>query len=301
MTPAVLNPGVLYAALAFTVWGLYPLYFRLLATVSAHEVVLQRSVWSFAVIVLMLMVMRRWAWLKTLAQTPRQLWTYGASALFISANWLVYVYAVNSGHVLEASLGYFINPLFSVALGVMVLRERLRTVQWVAVAIATAGVLWLTWAAGKPPWLALAMAALFAAYGLVRKTARLGALEGLAVETALMAIVATPLLVWLTVSQGGALSRGDIPLTAWLIASGPLTVVPLLLFTAAARRLPLASVGLLQYISPSLQFVLGVWVFGEAFDTTRLVGFVLIWLALLIYSADVLRFTLPRPAPEPLH
>jgi chloramphenicol-sensitive protein RarD len=300
MAAPLLNPGVLYAALAFSVWGLYPLYFRLLATVSAFEVVLQRSVWAFVVIVVMLAVMRRWAWLKEIAQSPRQLWTYVASAVFISANWLVYVYAVNSGHVLEASLGYFINPLFNVALGVLVLRERLRPAQWVAVAVATVGVLWLTWAAGKPPWLALSMAALFAAYGLVRKTARLGAVEGLAVETALMAVVATPLLVWLTASHDGALSRGDTHLTLLLIASGPLTVVPLLLFTAGARRLPLASVGLLQYISPSLQFALGVWVFGEAFDATRLAGFALIWLALVIYSADVLGLSLPRRAPAPL-
>ena len=297
MTTAGPHSGVVYATFAFVMWGLYPLYFRIVASVPPHEIVLQRLVWAFFFIIALLTVLRRWAWLAQLAAAPRQLWTFAASALFISTNWLVYVSAVNSGRVLEASLGYFINPLFNVALGVLVLGERLRRAQWLAVALAVFGVLWLTWAAGRPPWIALLLAASFAAYGLVRKTAKLGALEGLSVETFLLALVALPLLAWWTFAHQGALLRGDVSLVWWLALSGPLTVVPLLLFTAGARRLPLATVGVLQYISPTLQFVLGLWVFGEAFDSTRLVGFVLIWAALALYTADALGFRFARAAP----
>ncbi len=286
--PATMNPGAVYAAFAFVTWGLYPLYFRLLASVSAFELVLQRALWSLIVITLVLAWLQRWSWIVTLRREPRQLWRYAASALLIAGNWLLYVWAVVQGHVLEASLGYFINPLFNVALGVLVLRERLRPAQWLAVALAALGVAWLTFAAGRLPWVALSLAAMFSLYGLVRKTARLGALEGLSVETALLAIVALPALAWWTLHHDGALLRGDTTLVAWLALSGPLTVLPLLLFTAAARRLTLATLGVLQYISPTLQFVLGVWIFGEAFDHTRLVGFMLIWAALLVYSADAL-------------
>lgn len=284
-----MNSGVLYAALAFVMWGLYPLYFRVVASVPAHEIVLQRSVWSFVFIVALLAVLRRWSWLAEIARAPRQLWTFAASALLISSNWLLYIVAVNGGHVLEASLGYFINPLLNVALGVLVLREKLRRAQWAAVALAVLGVVWLTVAAGRLPWIALALAGLFAAYGLVRKTAQLGALEGLSLETFLLALFGLPLLLWWTFAHQGAMLRGDMSLALWLAASGPLTVLPLLFFTAAARRLPLATLGVLQYIAPSMQFALGVWVFGETFDAPRLMGFLLIWAALLVYTVDAWR------------
>lgn len=293
-----MNRGVIYALLAFSMWGLYPLYFVQLKSVAPLEVVLQRALWSLVFIVAVLAWMRHWRWLQPLQREPRQLGVYALSALLIGSNWLVYVWAVAHGQVLQASLGYFINPILNVALGVLVLRERLRRAQWVAVALACAGVLWLTAAAGAVPWLALSMALLFALYGLVRKTARLGALEGLSIETFLMALPALPLLAWWTASHDGALARGDAGLVAWLVLAGPLTVLPLLAFTGAARRLPLATLGVLQYLSPTLQFVLGVWVFGEAFDTTRLAGFALIWAALAIYSADAIALT-RRPAPVP--
>jgi len=199
------------------------------------------------------------------------------------------VFAVMSGQVLEASLGYFINPLVSVLLGVLVLRERLRPVQWVAVALAAAGVAWLTLQTGRLPWMALMLACSFAVYGLIRKTARLGALEGLTLETLLLAPLVLPALAWITLAQGGAMARGDWALDGWLLLSGPLTALPLLFFGAAARRLPLATVGLVQYLSPTLQFVLGVWVFHEPLLPARLLGFVLIWAGLALYSADALR------------
>jgi chloramphenicol-sensitive protein RarD len=292
-----MNPGVVYAVLAFVMWGLYPLYFRLLASLPPLEVVLHRSVWSLLFVLALLAWLKRWDWLRPLLRQPRQLAIYAASALLIAANWLVYVHAMQTQQVLQASLGYFINPLVSVALGVLVLHERLRPLQWLAVGLASLGVAWLTWRMGGLPWIALALASLFGLYGLVRKTSRLGALEGLAAETMLLAPLAAPWLLWLTLGHTEAMLQGQPMLWFWLLLSGPLTALPLLFFTLAARRLPLASVGVLQYISPSLQFVLGVWVFGEGFDAMRLVGFALIWSALVFYSADALGLRMPKLAP----
>jgi chloramphenicol-sensitive protein RarD len=201
----------------------------------------------------------------------------------------VYIYAVVSGHVLDASLGYFINPLVNVLLGVLVLKERLRPVQWAAVGLAAAGVAWLTVDAGRLPWVALVLACSFAVYGLIRKTATLGALEGLTLETLMLAPLVLPALLWVSLASGGALARGDWALNGWLLLLGPLTALPLLLFGAAARRLSLATVGLVQYLSPSIQFLLGVWVFNEPMQMRRLAGFALIWAGLALYSADALR------------
>jgi chloramphenicol-sensitive protein RarD len=211
-----------------------------------------------------------------------------ASGLLLALNWLLYVYAVQSAQVVEASLGYFINPLLSVCLGVVVLRERLKPVQWVAVGFAAAGVLWLTWHTGRLPWLGLALATTFAVYGLMRKTSTLGPLEGLTLETLLIAPVVLPWLVWLTATGSGSLPTASPMLMFWLVLAGPLTAVPLMLFAAAARRLKLATVGLFQYLSPSLQLAIGVIVFGEPFDGQRLAGFVLIWTGLAAYTAHAL-------------
>jgi chloramphenicol-sensitive protein RarD len=284
MNPA--RTGVVYACLAFVMWGLFPLYFRQVASVPALEVVLHRSVWSLAFVIVLLALRRQWQWITDLRRQPRLFAMLGFSALLIAANWLVYVHAIQTRQVVEASLGYFVNPLFNAALGVLVLHERLRRAQWGALALAAVGVLWLTWVGGRPPWIALALAGLFAVYGLVRKTSSVGTLEGLAVETTLIAPIALPALGWWTLAHDGAMARGDAALSAWLLLSGPLTALPLLWFTAGARRLRLVTVGLLQYISPTLQFALGLTVFGEPFDTRRLAGFVLIWVALALYSAD---------------
>lgn len=283
---AAMNPGIVYAALAFVMWGLFPLYFQRIAAVPPFEVVLHRSVWSLLFVLLLLALLRRFAWLRGVAVQPRRLATFALSALLLSGNWLLYVYAVQSNQVVEASLGYFINPIVNVLLGVLVLKERLERVQWAAVALATAGVLWLAVLAGRPPWIALALAGSFGLYGLMRKTAPLGALEGLALETLLLAPLVLPLLAWWSFSGRGAMGQGDWALDAWLLAAGPLTALPLLLFAAGARRLPLATVGLLQYIGPTIQLGLGVWVFHEPFDRARLLGFALIWAALLLYWLD---------------
>jgi len=283
------NPGVLYAALAFVAWGLFPLYFHLLAAVAPMEVVLHRAVWCLVFLAGVLAVRRQWAWLATALRQPRVLLWTGASALVLAVNWLLYIVALQNGRVVEASLGYFINPLVNVLLGVLVLRERLAPVQRAAVALAACGVAWLTWQAGQLPWYALSLAFTFALYGLLRKTSPLGPLEGLALETLLVAPLALPWLAWWTVSAGGVLLRGDAALTFWVLLAGPLTALPLMLFAAAARRLRLATVGLMQYISPTLQLACGVFFFREPFDADKLVGFAFIWAALALYSVHALR------------
>ncbi len=297
---AFMRTGLVYAALAFSTWGLFPLYFHLIAGVSPLEVVLHRSAWSLLFVLGVLAWQRRWAWLGQTLRQPRRLALFTASALLLSCNWMVYVLAVQTGHVVEASLGYFINPLVNVLLGVVALRERLRRVQWVAVALAAAGVLWLTWQAGRPPWIALALAFSFGLYGLIRKTAPLGALEGLALENLLLAPLVLPALAWWTYMHGGVLLHGPASQIGWLMLGGPLTALPLLWFAGAARRLPLATLGLVQYLSPSLQLLLGVAVFGEAFDSHRLVGFALIWSALLLVSAEAFGLRPQRLAARPL-
>ena len=281
-----MNPGIAYATLAFVMWGLFPLYFRQIAAVPPLEVVLHRSVWSLLFVIVLLALLRRFGWMRELAAQPSRLGQFALSALLLSANWLLYVHAIGSAQVVEASLGYFINPIVSVLLGVLVLHERLNKMQWASVALAAAGVLWLTLLNGRLPWIALALAVSFAIYGLIRKTASLGPLEGLALETMLLAPVALPALAWWSFSGRGAIAQGDLALDAWLVIGGPLTALPLLLFAAGARRLPLATVGLLQYLSPTIQLALGVWVFHEPFDRVRLLGFGFIWAGLALYSVD---------------
>ncbi|WP_372524816.1 EamA family transporter RarD [Piscinibacter sp.] len=295
-----MNPGLLYAALAFTLWGLFPLYFRLVASVPALEIVLHRSVWSLVFVLLVLTGLRRWAWLGHTLRQPKRLALFAVSALLLSGNWLVYVWAVNNHHVVDSSLGYFINPLVNVLLGYVVLHERLRRAQWAAVGLAALGVLWLTWQAGQLPWIALVLAGSFGLYGLMRKTAALGALEGLALETLLLAPLALPLLGLWTLQGASALNRGDPSLVAMLLLAGPLTAVPLLLFAAGARRITMATLGLTQYIAPTIQFALGVWLFREPFDSARLVGFVFIWTALLLYSAEGWHHNARRAEPVPV-
>ncbi|MBB4845493.1 chloramphenicol-sensitive protein RarD [Paucibacter oligotrophus] len=278
--------GAVYAALAYLAWGLFPLYFKQIAQVPALEVILHRTLWSMVFVMAVLLVLRRWAWLGEVLRQPRLLARFGLSALLLSCNWLVYVWAVQQGQVLDASLGYFINPLVNVALGYLVLKERPRRLQWLAVGLAAVGVLWLALQTGHIPWVALVLALSFGFYGLMRKMASLGALEGLALETLLLAPLAAVALGLMSWQGRGALAQGEPGTIAWLLFAGPLTAIPLLLFAAGARRIQMTTLGLLQYISPSLQFMLGVWLYHEPMSGSRLAGFAFIWAALAVYSLD---------------
>jgi len=281
-----MNSGVLFAALAYMAWGLLPIFFKQLSHVSAFEVVAHRMVWALLFLLCVLLLLKRWAWLRDLTRQPKVLAAFSVSALLLSVNWSVYVWAVQNAHVIDASLGYFILPLVNVALGYVFLKERPRRVQWLALAVAAAGVLWLTLQAGRLPWIALLLAATFGIYGLLRKLAPLGALEGLTLETLLLSPFAAGLLAWWAWHGQGALVQADASTMAWLLLAGPLTAIPLLLFAAGARRIPMATLGILQYISPSLQLLVGVWLYGEVLAPVRAIGFCLIWVALVVYSVD---------------
>ena len=281
-----MRTGIFSAALAFLCWGLFPLYFHAIDEVPPLQILAHRMLWSLAFLLVVLALRRQWAWLSQVRQ-PRVFGSFVASAFLLSANWLLYIWAVNNGHVIEASLGYFINPLVNIMFGYLLLKERLRRVQWIAIAIAALGVAWLTWQSGSVPWIALCLAASFGAYGLLRKTAALGALEGLSFETMVLFPIAAIYVGWLTLHGENAFLNTPSDATRWLlVAAGPITAVPLLLFASGARQIPLSILGLLQYLAPTIQFLLGVWLFKEAFTADRLVGFVLIWTALVLFAGE---------------
>ena len=278
--------GIACATSAYVCWGLFPLYFRQLTGIAAEQVLAHRVVWSLVFLLAVLAVRRQWSWLGPALRQPRVLGAFIASALLLSVNWWVYIWAVSNGHVVDASLGYFITPMVSVLLGYGVLHERPRPAQWLALSLAGAGVLWLTWQAGQLPWIALTLAASFGSYGLLRKIAVLGPLEGLTLETLLLILPAALALAWWSQSGVSAFPAPELATNLWLLGVGPVTAVPLLLFAAGARLIPLTLLGLLQYLAPTIQFAIGVWLFREPFSVARGVGFGLIWLALLLYSLE---------------
>ncbi|MDK2124554.1 EamA family transporter RarD [Parachitinimonas caeni] len=284
-----MNNGILFAALAYFCWGLLPLYLKMLQTVPAMEILLHRMVWSLVFLCAILAWRRQWSWLPAALRQPRVLLGFTASAAVLALNWFVYIWAVNAGKLVDASLGYFINPLVNVMLGFLVLKERLRPAQWFAVAVAAGGVTWLTFAAGSLPWIALVLACSFGSYGLLRKTAALGALEGLSFETLLLFPFAGGYLIYLMLTQQSGFVSGTTHTQLLLMLAGPITAIPLLLFAAGARRIPLSLLGFLQYIGPSLQLLLGVFVYNEPFSQAKMVGFALIWSALALFSIDSYR------------
>jgi chloramphenicol-sensitive protein RarD len=251
-------------------------------------------VWSLVFLAGVLSWRKQWSWLSDLVRQPKLVAGFALSALLLSTNWLIYIWSVNNNHIIDASLGYFMTPLVNVFLGYVFLKERLRAFQWLAVACAGLAVAWLTWLNGHPPWIGLSLATSFGMYGLLRKTASLGALEGLSLETLLLFPFAFAYLMYLALNDQSAFLHASQH-TQWLVlAAGPITAIPLLLFAAGARLIPLATLGLLQYISPSLQLMLGVWLFNEQFTHERLMGFIGIWIGLLIYSLDGLRANFAR-------
>ncbi|RBY77906.1 EamA family transporter RarD [Blastococcus sp. TF02-09] len=279
--------GILSGLAAYTMWGLFPLYFPLLEPAGGVEIVAHRIVWSLLFVALLLTVVRRWGLVRAAVADRRTVLVLAGASVLIAANWLIFVYGVNSGHVVETSLGYFINPLVSVLLGVVVFGERLRRLQWVAVGIAAVAVAVLTVDYGRPPWIALGLAASFGLYGLMKKVVRVEAAPGLFLETAVMTLPAIALLGFLHADGAGTFAGAGHALL--LASSGIATAVPLLLFAAAARRIPLSTVGLLQYLTPLMQLSVGVFVYDEAMPPARLAGFAVVWVALAVFTADSLR------------
>lgn len=279
--------GLWAGVASFVVWGLMPLYWHLLRAVPSLQIVVHRVVWSTLLVAGWLFWKHGRHWLRVALARPRAAWMLALSGAFIAFNWSLYIWAVNAGHVIETSLGYFINPLLNVVLGVLLLHERLNRVQWVSVAIAAAGVLWLTFNYGSFPWIALTLAASFGVYGLIRKLAAADAIAGLGVESLYLFLPALALLLWGEGHGLGGFAGGwGLGLDALLVLGGALTAIPLIGYAYAVRRIPFSIVGLLQYIAPTLQLLCGVFFFGEAFDRDRAVGFVLIWIALAIFIVD---------------
>ena len=284
---AIDRRGLLAAATAFTIWGVFPAYWHLLKAVPSMQIMAHRVVWSAVLVVGWLLWRQGWDWWRTIAARPRMLAALALSGAVIAFNWGLYIWAVNAGHVVETSLGYFINPLVTVALGVVVLRERLRRPQWIAVACAAAGVAWLTWSAGSPPWIALGLAGSFALYGLVRRLVPVDAVAGLGVESLFMFLPALAYVLWAEAGHGGGFIGGwSLGTQLLLVFSGVVSAVPLIGFAYGVRRIPLSMVGLLQYIAPTLQLLLGVWFFREPFGTVQALGFGAIWLGLAIYASE---------------
>lgn len=283
-----MNWGVAYALGAYMLWGLFPLYFKALIRVPPLQILAHRMVWSLVLLLLVLLANRRFAWLRALRERPRVIARFAASAFLLAYNWGMYIWAINNGHVVDASLGYYVNPLMSVVVGALVLAERLRPAQWLAVAVAAAGVTWLTVQIGHLPWISLTLALSFALYGLLRKTAPLGSLEGLALETAVLFPVALAFLGWEGSRGADAFMHGGWGLRLMLMAAGPVTAIPLLLFASAARRIPLSLLGILQYSMPTVVLALGIWLYHEPFHRDRALGFGLVWAGVAVYLSDAL-------------
>ena len=291
--------GTLAGVAAYTLWGLFPLVFHQLRSVGAVEVLMHRVIWSFVVVMVLLRLRGDRRWYEEVRQRPNGLSRLTAAGLLIATNWLVYIWAVNHDHVLEAALGYYINPLITVALGVVVLGEQLRRMQLVALGFAATAVLVLTVAFGRVPWIALVLACTFAAYGYLKKAVSVRATAALAVETAVLLPAALVGMAVLLARGGTAIGQGSGGRDALLVSLGVVTAVPLLLFGTAASRIPLSLLGLLQYLTPTMQLIFGVAVFHEDLPPERLVGFVLVWIALILLGVDAVRHARRTPLPLP--
>jgi chloramphenicol-sensitive protein RarD len=283
-----MSKGTLTAAAAYILWGFFPIYWKLLQNVTALEILAHRMTWSLVFLLAILAYKNHWSWIRPALKNRKILLTFLTTAVLLSVNWGIYIWGVNAGFIIETSLGYFINPLVNVLLGVLFLKEKLRPGQLLAVLIALAGVLYLTFSYGTLPWIALTLAFSFGFYGLLRKTAALGSLEGLSLETGLLFLPALAFLIFLQFNGTAAFARTDLRTTLLLAFAGVATAVPLLLFAAGARQITLITLGILQYTAPTIQFLIGVLLYKEPFDTQRLLGFALVWLALLIYTGESL-------------
>ena len=280
-----MDSGIWYALGAYVLWGLFPIYWKWLHHVPALQVIGHRIGWSFILLIIVIFATKQWTNFRS-TLTRRMLGIYMIAGLLLSANWLIYVWGVNSEHVVETSLGYFINPLFSVLLGLIFLKERLRPLQWLPIGLAALGVIYLTWTYGSLPWIALSLTFTFGFYGLVKKLSPLGSLFGLTLETGLVFIPALGFLIFVQATGDGAFGHTGLVSDLLLVGAGAVTTIPLLMFASAARRIPLTMVGIMQYIAPTLQFLLGVLIYKEPFSTTSLIGFSLVWMALIIFWVE---------------
>ena len=281
-----MNKGIWNGLGAYVLWGFFPIYWKLLHNVPALQVIGHRIAWSFVLLMAVILLTRQWQDFRSASLVPKTIAIYSFAGILLSVNWLIYVWGVNAGFIVETSLGYFINPLISVLLGVVFLRERLRTLQWIPILLVAAGVLYLTLSYGRLPWIALSLAFSFGIYGLVKKLAPLGSLYGLTLETALVFPIALIYLMFAGFTGTGSFLREGALTDLFLIGTGAVTSIPLLMFASAARQIPLTMIGILQYIAPTLQFLIGVFLYREPFDQSRLIGFSLVWLALIIFWVE---------------
>jgi chloramphenicol-sensitive protein RarD len=279
-----MKKGILYGIGAYVLWGFFPIYWKFLHQVSALQVIGHRIGWSFILLVAFILLTKQWQDFRSTALNSwKTLGIYLIAGVLLTINWLVYVWGVNAGFIVETSLGYFINPLLSVLLGVIFLRERLRLTQWIPVIIAAIGVIYLTFVYGRLPWIALSLAFSFGFYGLVKKLAPLGSLYGLTLETGIVFPAALIYLAVVEFNGTGAFLHDSALVDIFLIGAGVVTTIPLLMFASAAKQIPLTVVGLLQYIAPTLQFLIGVFIYKEPFDKSHLIGFAIVWVALIVF------------------
>lgn len=293
--------GIAYAFGAYFIWGLVPIYWKLIKHVPALELLGHRIAWSFILLIAVLLTSRKWSELRILISDRKAMRIYPIAAILVGLNWYIYVWSVNAGFIVEASLGYFINPIFSVLLGVLFLKERLRLFQWVAVGLATAGVAYLTLTYGRLPWIALSLAFTFGLYGLVKKISPFGPLQGLTVETGILFVPALLFLLYRDILGQGAFLHTGAGSDILMAGAGFITTIPLLMFASAAQRIPLTMIGIIHYITPTCQLLIGVLVFREAFGIDRVLGFGIVWIGLFIFIVESIWFhhTPPtKPVPE---
>ncbi len=281
--------GIAYGLMAYGLWGLAPLYWPLLAPATALEILAHRMTWSLIFLAVVNAIRKNWSEIFAVMRNPRSLRLLTIAAVLITINWGLYIWSVVNHHVIDASLGYFINPLINVAFGVLVFREKLRRLQWLAVSIAGAGVLFLTIDAGTVPWIGLTLGVTFSAYGMVKKKADVDAVESLTVETILLLPFSASYLLWLFIQGDLALGQHNGWHTLWTLMAGVVTAVPLLAFGAAAVRVPYSTMGILQYGSPTIQFLVGLLIYNEAMPHGRWIGFIIVWIALVVFSVDAIR------------
>lgn len=292
-----MRKGMWSGIAAYALWGFFPIYWKWLHDVPAPQLLGHRITWSFLLLLAVILLTRQWNDFRS-QLNGRTFQIYLIAAILIGVNWLTYVWAVNAGFIVETSLGYFINPLLSVSMGVIFLRERLRAAQWIPVALAAIGVMYLTFAYGRLPWIALLLAFTFGFYGLTKKLAPLGSVFGLTLETGILLFPALLYLGWAQVDGSAAFLHSGVTADLLMIGAGLVTTVPLLMFASAAKQIPLTMIGILQYLAPTIQFLIGVFVYKESFDASRLIGFGLVWLALIIFWVE--NFLANRVPVEPI-